>query len=394
MRIDTEVLKRERPLADVVEASGILLRRGTRGLFWALCPFHQERTPSFAVDVRDERNAHFHCYGCGMHGDTIDFVMAREGCSFREACDYLARRTLPPTVHAVNVERERRRGPHWETLDPNSPQGRLVVLAGNVFSEGLWRSPHAIEYLRQRGVSLEVARQQQLGYADGRSLLACLRRKGPAPETGQTWLDIAADLGFLIARPATNSGPAVYHEFFYDRIVIPEVREGRPIWFIGRTLAETAVGAAPSPAGSTDQVSVARTKARAKYLSLPGERPILGLEHVVGQRTAYLVEGPFDLLAALGWSLPAFAICGTHVPVDRLPALGAAVAIYGVFDPDRAGQSAAERFAPLIGARWRPVRLPNGLDLAELSALGEAGRELFDSLVGRARGAAWREGRP
>jgi DNA primase len=138
----------------------------------------------------------------------------------------------------------------------------------------------------------------------------------------------------------------------------------------------------------------ARLDPRPKYLSLPGERPILGLEHVIGQPAVYLVEGPFDLLAALGWGLHAFAICGTYLPVDRLPAVGGAVAIYGVFDPDRAGQSAAERFAPLIGARWRPVRLPNGLDLAELAALGDAGRELFHSLVGRARAAAWREGRP
>ena len=112
-----------------------------------------------------------------------------------------------------------------------------------------------------------------------------------------------------------------------------------------------------------------------------------------GRSTAYLVEGPFDWLGAVGWGLPAFAICGTHVPPERLPSLGGAVAIYGVFDPDRAGQSAAQRFAPLMGARWRPVKLPNGLDLAELAALGEPGRKVFDALVGRARAAAWREGR-
>ena len=55
--------------------------------------------------------------------------------------------------------------------------------------------------------------------------------------------------------------------------------------------------------------------------------------------------------------------------------------------------SAAERFAPLFGSRWRPIRLPNSLDLAELAALGDAGRQTFDTLVGRARSAAWRQGR-
>jgi DNA primase len=115
----------------------------------------------------------------------------------------------------------------------------------------------------------------------------------------------------------------------------------------------------------------------------------MGLEHVQGHRAVFIAEGPFDLLAAIGWQLPAFAICGTHFPAQRLPALDEAVAIYGVFDPDRAGQSAAERFAPLFGSRWRPVRLPNGLDLAELAVFGDVGREMFDILVGRARAAAW-----
>ena|SRR5215210_7454725 len=103
--------------------------------------------------------------------------------------------------------------------------------------------------------------------------------------------------------------------------------------------------------------------------------------------------GLVNWLAAVTWRLPAFAICGTHVPRERLPALDQALAIYGVFDPDRAGQSAAERLAPVFGSRWRPVRLPNSLDLAELAALGAVGRETFDILIGRARAAAWQQPR-
>ena len=105
------------------------------------------------------------------------------------------------------------------------------------------------------------------------------------------------------------------------------------------------------------------------------------------------MEGPLDWLAAVGWGLPSLAICGTHFPADRLPALGEALAIYGVFDPDRAGLSAAEGFAPLFGSRWRTVRLPNRLDLADLAAMGDAGRQIFDVVVGRARAAAWQDGR-
>ena len=110
----------------------------------------------------------------------------------------------------------------------------------------------------------------------------------------------------------------------------------------------------------------------------------------MGRRVVHVTEGPFDWLAALAWDLAAFSTCGTHFPLERLPALGAALAIYGVYDPDRAGRGATERLAPIFGERWRPIRLPNNLDLAEVAALGAAGHELFQVLVGRARAAAWR----
>src|SRR5947207_13843071 len=86
-RIDTEVLKRERPLADVVASYGVALRRESAGTYRALCPFHQERTPSFWIDARgDVIEHHYYCFGCSSHGDTITFVMELEGCSFQEAC--------------------------------------------------------------------------------------------------------------------------------------------------------------------------------------------------------------------------------------------------------------------------------------------------------------------
>lgn len=94
-RIDTQALKDERPLEDVVAAFGVTPRRGGVGRYWALCPFHQERTPSFCVDVRDRATSHFHCFGCSAHGDVIDFVMQREGCSFAEACEHLSIRGRP-----------------------------------------------------------------------------------------------------------------------------------------------------------------------------------------------------------------------------------------------------------------------------------------------------------
>jgi DNA primase len=415
-RIDTEALKRERPLADVVASYGIALRREGTGTYRALCPFHQEHTPSFWIDARgDSSDHHFYCFGCGGHGDVLTFVMERESCSFQEACERLSSRARPPVVEPAQGTSGLKKpsGRRWEELSANSTEARVLELALQVYEKELWQDARAQTYLRRRSVSDEVARAQRLGYASGHALLHRLRDgKGSDAEL----LPVAVQLGLVLGRPCGEGDTPAYREFFFDRLIVPELRRGRPIWCIGRAVedeVESPVAAEPHVADHTSTpvspfqsgTPVATTESapkftsttssghrlRPKYLGLPGEKPVMGLEHVRGRRAAYVVEGPFDLLAAIGWKLPAFAICGTHFPRERLPDLGEAQAIYGVFDPDRAGRSAAERFAPLFGSRWRPVRLPNSLDLAELAALGAPGRQMFDILVGRARAAAWEQ---
>jgi len=296
-------------------------------------------------------------------------------------------------------------GRRWEQLAADSVEARVLELALQVYEQELCQDACAQSYLQRRGVSEGVARAQRLGYARGHALLAYLKDR---KESDTKLLAIAVQLGLVLERSgAEDDGPA-HREFFMDRVIIPELRQGRPIWWIGRAVeddvqpaisneASPPVAVANNGAGARAAVAAlsagAVRRPRPKYLGLPGEKPVMGLEQVQGRRAAFIVEGPFDMLAAIGWGLPAFAICGTHFPTERLPALADALAIYGVFDPDRAGTSAAERFAPLFGSRWRPVRLPNSLDLAELATLGAAGREMFDILVGRARAAAWQQGR-
>jgi DNA primase len=402
-RIDTEALKAERPLADVVASYGIALRHESHGTYRALCPFHQEHTPSFWIDARDAGSSHYYCFGCQAHGDTITFVMEREGCSFQEACERLSTRGRPPVVEPAQRISGKPTGRRWEQLSADSVEARLLELALQLYEKELWQDARAQAYLRRRAVSEEVARTQRLGYANGHTLLDRLKDK----KDGAELLPVAVQLGLVLERPGGEDDTPVYREFFLDRLIVPELRQSRPIWCIGRAVEDEVeppvpntvqppvpilrdsapVAGAGAVAASTSAGGVRRP--RPKYLGLPGEKPVMGLEHVKGRRAAFIVEGPFDMLAATGWGLPAFAICGTHFPSERLPALAEASVIYGVFDPDRAGRSAAERLAPLFGSRWRPVRLPNSLDLAELAVLGEAGREMFDILVGRARAAAW-----
>ena len=121
-------------------ACGVALRRESAGTFRGLCPFHAERTPSFWIDARDDRDEHYYCYGCGATGDVIQFVMDREDCSFLEACERLAERGRPPVRHDVGPRPGARAGRCWEAIAADSPEGQVLALASQVYQDGLARS--------------------------------------------------------------------------------------------------------------------------------------------------------------------------------------------------------------------------------------------------------------
>src|SRR6185437_12574870 len=159
-----------------------------------------------------------------------------------------------------------------------------------------------------------------------------------------TGLRTAEELG-LLRKPSRAEGDGL-REFFAGRIVVPELRGGNCIWFIGRDL-----DVVPS---------------RPKYLALGGERPVLGLERAAGQREAFVCEGIFDYLTAVGWKLPAWSPCGTSLPADRVGFLARARVVYGAFDGDDAGRRSDATWAETFGERWRTLDLPEGRDLNDL----------------------------
>jgi DNA primase len=355
--------KQRYPLPDVLAASGVVLRRGGPGTFWALCPFHADTTPSFFVDLRKPDRPHWYCFGCKEKGDVVDFVRRRDGLeSLGEALDRLigapapAPARLQATVAAgvANVERR------WDHL---TLEEQLVLNATLVlYRNALWRLPHVLAYLRDRGLPDWVIRGCGLGYADGHSLERYLRQRGG--------LRLAERLG-LLRRPEQNEGARALRERFAGRIVVPELRGGQPIWLIGRR---------PDERGH-----------QAKYVALPGERPVLGLERARGRREAFLVEGIFDWLTAVSWGLPAFSPCGTALPANRLGWLARARVVWGALDADRGGREGAERFGATLGRRWRALALPEGCDLNDLGRQ-EGGRATFFRLLGEARDRLRAEG--
>src|ERR1051326_6709691 len=351
-RRDIAEIKLAYPLLDVVERAGVRLRRSGSHRFQGLCPFHEDRNPSLFIDVERQR---FVCFGCKARGDVIDFVQLHEHLgSVAEACAWLTGTPTPPVStrprsSAANAESQRR----WDRL--TLEQQLVLNTAGALYRDALWRNPRARAYLERRGLPEWVVRTCGLGYADGRSLETYLRKHGG--------LRIAEELG-LLRRAEPGEGGRMLRERFAGRIVIPELRGGQPIWFIGR--------------------HPTRKEMRIKYLGLPGEKPILGFERAAGQREAFLIEGAFDWLTAVSWNLPAFSTCGTDFPADRLGWLARARIIFGVLDADRGGREAAQRFGTVLGRRWVPLELPPGADLNDLGCRPD-GRRLFFRLVAEAR---------
>lgn len=391
-RYDVQALKRAHPIAEVVATYGVELRPGGRAHV-GRCPLHDDHgRPN--LYVYPDSDSYF-CYRCDAGGDAVDFVMRRDRLDFLEACARLAgmaasgrhpltsSRSGTPLASGVPTPsgpdgpssptdgqrsvRERR----WDCLDL---EAQLVMnCAVAVYQRRLWQEPRALEYLRRRRLPEWVIRECALGYADGHSLEALLRRRslirvaqglglfrrGPSPSGGR-----GVSTGAPAGPDTVDAGPL--RETIAGRIVVPELRHGQAIWFIGRSLYD-------------------RPRAP-RYLALAGERPVLGYERVAGRREAFLCEGVFDYLTAVGWRLPAFSPCGTHLPPERLGFLARARAVFGVFDADDAGREATVRAGELIGPRWRPLALPEGCDLNDLGRLPE-GRATFFALLSRCRRA-------
>ncbi len=338
---DVVRLRREHPIADVIARYGIELRPVGQALV-GRCPFHTDAGRPNLYVYPD--SARWFCYRCSAGGDAIDFVRRQEHVGFIEACERLT--GLPPHPHAQAWHSQSTRERRWDRLTLDEQV--LMNSACALYRHALWREPRALTYLRERAIPDWVIRRTRLGYVDGHSLEAYLRHRAG--------LRTAQDLGLLRKRRQREDGRP-WAEFFAGRIVVPEIRAGQCLWFIGRDLARSAT--------------------RPKYLALGGERPVLGFERVIGRRAVFLVEGVFDYLTAVAWQLPAFSPCGTHLPADRLGFLARADVIYGVLDGDEAGQEAAERFGRMLGRRFRPLQLPDGCDLNDLARRPDGRRAFF-----------------
>jgi len=340
-------------LVDVVGRRVRLIRKGRE--YSGLCPFHNEKSPSFTVN---EEKGFYHCFGCGAHGGLIDFVMNIDKLSFPEAVERLAGEAGLEVPRSDPREREREE--RAKTLYD-------VVEAACKFFERQLRLPEGrvgLDYFRGRGISDESIKRFRLGYApDGRGALKAHLGKEGVSE------DLMIEAGLIIKTDDPTRAP---YDRFRGRVMFPITdARGRIIAFGGRIL----------------------DKGEPKYLNSP-ETPLFhkgfnlyalaqSLPQVRQNGQAIVVEGYTDVIALhQAGIMTAVAPLGTALTEDQMKLLWRhAPAPILCFDGDSAGARAAYRAAE----RALPILLPGkGLGFVELT-----GGEDPDTLVRRQGASAF-----
>jgi DNA primase len=351
-------------LADLVGKRVRLTRKGRE--YGGLCPFHNEKTPSFYV-VEDK--GFFHCFGCGAHGDAIGFVMRSENLDFIEAIERLAGVAGVAVPQQTPLERERAQ--RQKTLL------EALAAAAKFYEDRLW-SPAGTrgrEYLAARGLDEETMRRFRLGWAgEDRSAL----RKTLVPEFPQQLL---VEAGLL---HASDRGGEPY-DFFRERVIFPiGDRAGRVIAFGGRALGDAQPKYLNSPEHPLFE------KGRVLY-GLSAARVNSAKEAEAGGAGAIVTEGYMDVIALhrAGFTT-AVAPLGTALTEAHLSELWRlAPEPVLCFDGDAAGQRAAlralHRALPLLkpGHSLRFVTLPLGEDPDSL--IRHSGAPAFAELLRAAK---------
>jgi DNA primase len=331
-----------------------LKKVGTR--FSGLCPFHNEKTPSFTVEPSRQ---FFYCHGCHVGGDIFSFIQKIENVSFLEARNLLAERNgipLPKRTEYADDETKLRSALH-----------AMHEIAQEEFRSQL-ASPQGAQaraYLEKRGVSAEMAETFGLGYA-GRGLAKMLESRG----FSQQHLDVSG----LVGRRDDGS----LYEVFRNRLMFPIHNEsGKIIGFGGRALDPN------EKAKYINSPETAIYKKKATLYNLHRAKDAIRKSDRV-----ILVEGYMDVIGVYAAGLhEVIATCGTALTREQILNFRRhSQKIVLNFDPDNAGSNAAEKSIQLLLAESMHIRilqLAGGLDPDEYCK--EHGAEAYAQAVDRAQ---------
>jgi DNA primase len=358
--ISSDSVERVKQASDIVEVISVhtdLRRQGAR--FTGLCPFHDERTPSFSVEPQEKL---YHCFGCGVGGDVIKFVEEKEGMNFAEAVEMLADR------YGVELEREQE--------DPRAEARRqrrrrleqLLERAAAFYANYLWESTEAGKaraYLAERGLRQEVLRAFGVGYAPSAwdKILVSGQRAG---------FNVEELRGVGLVQRSERGGE---YDRFRERIMFPiRDRRGRVLGFGGRAMR---------PDQGAKYVNTAETDFFHKSQILYGVD--LAKAAIAKAGRAVVVEGYTDVIALHQAGIEeAVGVMGTAITEEQVAALSGMVEeVVLALDADSAGQEAmlrAQRVAAGRRMRLRVAAMPAGEDPAEMMAAA-GGAERFGELV-------------
>ncbi len=353
-----ELLRQRIDLADVLSAHLSLQRSGSS--YKALCPFHEEKTPSFMVQKGD---SHYHCFGCGAHGDAIAFLMTHLKMGFSEAVENLAER--------FQVTLEKSEEPQGEKGPSKAALKQAMDLVCHLYHYLLLYSAEgqiALRYLYDRGLDLDFIKQFQVGFAPRQAdlMMRYLRARGVD--------DRIAEQAGLIS--VSQSGRA--RDFFCERITFP-IRDalGAVIGFSGRKFKEETFGG--------------------KYINTPEtplfkkSRVLFGLSYsrsrIAKEGKAIIVEGQIDCLrlihAGFNYTVAGQGTAFGEDHVKELLHLGVKQ-VYLSLDADGAGREASVKIGHLFQKKGVEVLVINLLDgMDPDSWLTEKGPESYSQLLNK-----------
>jgi len=336
-RIGDDKIEEVRSRADIVEIIGAQVRlRRTGRNFTGLCPFHQEKTPSFSVN---SERGFFHCFGCGAGGTVFNFIMKMEGLTFPEAVRQVANR--------YGVEVPETEYPGGPSVSERDSLYRANQVAADFFERALWKSAEgasARAYLEARGIVAATAHAFKIGFAPAQPvwLARALEKRGLA--------DAGLKLGLL------KRDPSGTYDMFRARVMFP-IRDvqGRVVAFGGRVLDDRMPKYLNSPE------SPLYSKTRTLYGLYESRQAIAAKDRAI------LVEGYVD--AIMLWQAgfkETVAGCGTALTVEQLRMLSRHTRnVLACFDGDNAGRKASLRALEIFlqaGLLGRGIFIPAGFD--------------------------------
>lgn len=327
-----------------------------------LCPFHDERSPSFSVDPQDKL---YHCFGCGVAGDVFGFVMEKEGLDFAAAVEVLADR------YGVELQREQEDPRAEARRQARRRLQQLLERAASYYSNYLWESKEAgkaRDYLAGRGLAEGTLRDFGVGFAPSawdKILVAGQRAGFSVPEMHSVGL-------------VQKSRQGQEYDRFRARIMFP-IRDarGRVLGFGGRATREDQkpkyVNTSETDFFHKSEILYGLDRARAAMAK---------------DNRALVVEGYTDVLALHQAGLAgAVGVMGTAITPDQVKTLSGVVdEVILALDADEAGQEAMLRAQRVAGGRRMRLRvasMPKGVDPAELMAEAD-GAERFRGFAAEA----------